>query len=63
MHALALHLALTDALYGEDAPPLILDDPFISFDDGRLSAGKKMLYALGCERQVIYLTCSSSRMP
>ena len=62
MHSLALHLALCESLYGGNMPPLILDDPFISFDDSRLSSAKDMLRKLAKEEQIIYFTCSSHRM-
>lgn len=56
-----LRLALIDAMYGEEKPALILDDPFVNLDDDKLVRAKKLLSRLGQERQIIYFTCHTSR--
>lgn len=56
-------LALREALPSEARAPLLLDDPFLSYDDGRVEQAMAALAALGKKQQVIYLTCSHSRMP
>ncbi len=61
LHALALRLALVDSLYDGDCPFILLDDPFISFDDKRLSGAKALLHAIAEKKQVIYFTCSRER--
>lgn len=61
MHALAMRLALVDALYGEEAPPIILDDPFIAFDDTHIENASSVLKKLARERQIFYFACSKSR--
>lgn len=61
MQYLATRLALTDALYENEAPFLIFDDPFVSFDDERTKNAISVLKKLSETRQIIYLTCSSSR--
>ena len=61
--SLARSLALSSALPSADALPLFLDDPFISYDDGRLAAALSAIEALAKDRQILYLTCSHSRMP
>lgn len=58
---ICMRLALADALYGEDKPPLILDDPFVNLDDEKLAASLQMLKRLSSQCQIVYLTCSSSR--
>jgi DNA repair exonuclease SbcCD ATPase subunit len=40
-------------------PPLILDDPFVSFDDTRAARASLLLRELASDFQVIYLACSS----
>jgi DNA repair exonuclease SbcCD ATPase subunit len=40
-------------------PPLILDDPFVTFDDGRAARATRLLRELSSDFQVIYLTCSN----
>ena len=56
-------LALLSSIPGAEGVPLLLDDPFIAYDDTRLSAALTRLSSLAADRQVLYLTCSHSRMP
>ncbi len=58
---ICLRLALTDALYPKEPPPLLLDDPFATLDEGNLAAALSLLCELGKERQILYLTCHPSR--
>ncbi len=58
---IAMRLALTDALYDNEKPMLILDDPFVNLDDARLEKAMGLLKKLSEERQIVYLTCHSSR--
>ncbi len=61
LYLLALRLALTESLYEKDVPFIILDDPFMSFDDKTLERAKSALREIGKERQIIYFTCSATR--
>ncbi len=61
LYNLAAKMAMCDSLYSGELPFLIFDDPFVSFDDSRVAEGMKLLQKISEERQVIYLTCSSSR--
>ena len=56
-----MRLALVDAMYREEKPFLILDDPFVNLDGGKLAHGKALMDALGREYQTIYFTCHESR--
>ncbi len=58
---IAMRMALTDALYETEKPMLILDDPFVNLDDRRLKNAMELLKKLANERQIVYLTCHSSR--
>jgi uncharacterized protein YhaN len=58
---LATRLALTDALFEGEAPFLIFDDPFISFDDAHTKRAAEVLRRIAEQRQIIYFTCSESR--
>lgn len=58
---ICMRLALVDAMYPDEKPFLILDDPFVNLDDEKLARGKQMLIALEREYQVIYFTCHGSR--
>ena len=42
---------------------MILDDPFVNLDDVHTAQALKLLETLSQEKQIIYLTCSSSRAP
>ncbi len=61
LYLFALRLALTESLYEKDVPFIILDDPFMSFDDKTLSRAKSALREIGKTRQIIYFTCSEAR--
>ena len=54
---LALRLAVAEELTPE--APLVLDDAFVRFDDGRLKEALKILKQTGRDRQVILFTCHS----
>ncbi len=56
-----MRFALVDAMYENEKPFLILDDPFVNLDDEKLSRGKDLLITLSREYQVIYFTCNESR--
>ena len=58
-----MRLALVDAMYPDEKPFLILDDPFVNLDMEKMSHGNAMLKKLGQEYQTIYFTCHDSRVP
>lgn len=61
--ALCMRFSLCDALYEETEKPfIILDDPFVNFDDNKVKAALKLLEKLSVDRQIIYLSCHSSRI-
>lgn len=60
---LSLRFALADALGGEEVPFLLLDDPFLAVDDAGIGQALTLLSTLAKGRQIVYLTCSASRMP
>jgi hypothetical protein len=43
----------------EQSPPLVLDDPFVTFDDTRAARAALLLRELSSDFQVIYLACSN----
>jgi len=61
LYALATRLALSDALYDRELPPLILDDPLANLDDGKLRLAKSVLREISKSRQIIYFTCQKNR--
>jgi len=58
-----MRLALVDAMYQEEKPFLILDDPFVNLDQEKVAAGNELLKEVAEEYQVIYFTCHDSRCP
>ena len=53
---LAARLGLVRLVTGDRRPPLILDDPFVTFDDDRARQSLELLRELAADFQVIYLT-------
>lgn len=60
---IATRLALIDALYKDEKPTVILDDPFVNLDEKRLKNALELLEKVATDRQIIYLTCHESRIP
>ncbi len=58
---LCMRLALVDALFGEEKPFLILDDPFVNLDDAHMKCVREMLDQIARDHQVVYLVCNTSR--
>ncbi len=58
---ICLRIALVDAMYQEEEPPLIMDDPFTNLDDKKVHAGMEFIEKLAQKYQIIYFTCSASR--
>lgn len=58
---ICIRLALIDALFEEEKPFIILDDPFVNLDDEKVKNAKQLLQEIGKEYQIIYLVCHSSR--
>ena len=59
---ICMRMALVDAMYKEEKPFVVLDDPFVNLDDEKIEGGLKLLEDISKEYQVIYFTCHNSRM-
>ena len=55
---LAARIGLVRLVTGDRRPPLLLDDPFVTFDDTRAARAIELLRDLARDFQVIYLTTS-----
>jgi len=55
---LAARLGLVRQVTQEQRPPLIFDDPFVTFDDARARHAAELLRDLAHDHQVLYLTTS-----
>lgn len=53
---LALRVALAEALFDSESTPLIVDDPFLTYDAERFRAGCRLLMDMAEHRQVIWVT-------
>jgi len=58
-----MRLALVDAMYQEEKPFLVLDDPFVNLDEEKTVRGMELLNFVAEEYQTIYFTCHNSRIP
>lgn len=58
---LCMRFALVDTLFEEEEPFLILDDPFVNFDEERLRRALDFLKKAGKRYQILYLVCHGSR--
>ncbi len=58
-----MRLALVDAMFTDEKPFLIMDDPFVNLDEEKTENGMQLLYNVSQEYQTIYFTCHSSREP
>ena len=55
---LAARLGLVRQVTQDRRPPLVFDDPFVTFDDERARRAVELLRRLASDHQIIYLTCS-----
>lgn len=53
--------ALIDVLFRREEPMIILDDPFVNFDEEKLADAKRLMQELAEKYQIIYMTCHESR--
>ncbi|MCC8029472.1 MAG: AAA family ATPase [Lachnospiraceae bacterium] len=53
---LCLRLSLADAMYPDEKPFLILDDPFVNLDEKKTAGGMRLLREVSKHCQIIYIT-------
>ncbi len=53
----ACRLGLSDALTGDRRLPLLLDDPFLAFDEARLQSAMELLLRVAQHTQVLLFSC------
>lgn len=58
---ICMRMAMVEAMYKEEKPFIIFDDPFVNLDDEKMNGGMKLLRHLSREYQIIYFTCHESR--
>lgn len=57
-----MRMALVDAMYQEEKPFVIFDDPFVNLDEDKVEGGIRLLDAVAKEYQCVYFTCHNSRV-
>ena len=62
MVGLCRRLAMIDAMYTQEKPFLIFDDPFVNLDEDKIQGGKNFLKKISEKYQIIYFTCHDSRV-
>lgn len=60
--AICQRMSMVDAMYENEKPFLILDDPFVNLDEDKIKGGMAFLKEVSASYQIIYLTCHESRM-
>lgn len=55
-------LALVDAMFVDEHPVLILDDPFVNLDKEKIENALELIREVSTEYQIIYFVCHSSRV-
>lgn len=58
---ICMRMALVDAMYGEEKPFIIFDDPFTNFDSVKTRKGMEFVHKLSEDYQILYFTCHESR--
>lgn len=56
-----IRLALAEAVFAEETPPLILDDPLVHLDDEKTEKAKLLIREFSKKYQIVYLTCKTER--
>jgi uncharacterized protein YhaN len=56
-----MRFALVDALFTEEQPFLVLDDPFVNLDKEKLERAMTFLKDAAGQYQILYLVCHESR--
>lgn len=59
---LCMRFALVDALFSEEQPFLVLDDPFVNLDKEKLARATEFLKEAAKQYQILYLVCHESRV-
>ena len=60
---LSIRIALVDAIFNQEKPVLVLDDPFVNLDDEKTEKAKRLVKELTKRYQVLYMTCKKERKP
>lgn len=59
---ICMRMALVDAMYQQEKPFIMLDDPFVNLDEEKTREGMEFLKKVKEEYQILYFTCHKSRV-
>ncbi len=62
MIGVCMRMSLVEAMYKEEKPFIIFDDPFINLDMDKTEGALQFLEEVSKEFQIIYFTCNDSRI-
>lgn len=54
-------MALVDAMFAEERPVLVLDDPFVNLDEEKINKARILLEKIAEKKQILYFSCHDSR--
>lgn len=63
MIGICMRMALVDAMYQEEKPFVLFDDPFANLDGDKTEGALQFLQEIGRKYQILYFTCHESRIP
>ncbi|MBO5119287.1 hypothetical protein J6B78_05175 [Methanocorpusculum sp.] len=58
---LCMRFALVEAMFPEEEPFLVLDDPFVNLDEEKTKRALAFLKEAAKQYQIVYLVCHESR--
>ncbi len=58
---ICMRLSLIDSLFENEKPFIILDDPFVNLDEGKIANAIGLLNSLAKKYQIVYFVCHESR--
>lgn len=61
MVGICMRMALVDAMYQDEKPFVIFDDPFVNLDADKTKGALRFLKEIAREYQVVYFTCNEGR--
>ena len=59
---ICMRFSLIDALFQDETPFVVLDDPFVNLDETKTSKALEIMNEFAKKYQVIYFSCNSSRV-
>lgn len=59
---ICMRFSLVDALFNQETPFVVLDDPFVNLDESKTEKALEIMSEFAKKYQVIYFSCNSSRI-